>query len=61
MKANTQFITVFGSTDDPFIPWSEMQQVIENLQPECHQFDDKGHFQNSQVPEIFEAVKKHLR
>ncbi|XP_072032324.1 serine hydrolase RBBP9-like [Amphiura filiformis] len=60
MKSNTKFITVIGSSDDPFIPWAEMQQVIDNLQPECHRFDDKGHFQYSQVPEILEAVKTRL-
>ena len=60
MKENTEFIAVFGSTDDPFIPWSEMQQVIDNLNPELHKFDDEGHFQQDKYPKILQAVKDHL-
>jgi hypothetical protein len=26
----------FGSSDDPFLPWSEQQAVADNLQAELH-------------------------
>jgi hypothetical protein len=26
----------FGSTDDPFLPWSEQQAVADGLQAELH-------------------------
>lgn len=29
-------IVQFGSTDDPFLPWSEQQEVADNLQAELH-------------------------
>eukprot|EP00124_Ichthyophonus_hoferi_P000849 Ihof_evm2s36 gene=Ihof_evmTU2s36 len=47
IKANTQFIIQFGSTDDPFIPFDEQQQVANGLGlgHDFHQYNDKGHFQ----------------
>ncbi|XP_022106985.1 putative hydrolase RBBP9 [Acanthaster planci] len=58
MKNNTQFITLFGSTDDPFIPWSEMQVIVDNLDPECHKFEERGHFMSSTFPELVCAIQK---
>ncbi|XP_076437260.1 serine hydrolase RBBP9-like isoform X2 [Babylonia areolata] len=52
MKDNAQFTAQFGSTDDPFIPWEEQQQVAEGLKTELFKFDDRGHFMNSTFPEL---------
>ncbi|XP_069121712.1 serine hydrolase RBBP9-like [Argopecten irradians] len=60
IKANTDFIVQFGSTDDPFIPWEEHQQVVNGLQPELHKFSDRGHFMNSAFPELINVVKSKL-
>ena len=57
IKANTQFIGQFGSTDDPFIPWSEQQTVADGLDSKLFKFDDKGHFMNTVFPELLSYVK----
>ncbi|KAH3705054.1 serine hydrolase RBBP9-like [Dreissena polymorpha] len=60
IKANTQFRVQFGSTDDPFIPWSEQEQVANGLGSDLHKYDDKGHFMNTAFPQLIDAVKKKL-
>ena len=61
MKQNCNLIIQFGSTDDPFIPWSEMQTVADALDVELHRYEDKGHFMSFQFPELVEVVNKHLK
>lgn len=36
IKDNAGFIVQFGSTDDPFLPWSEQQLVADGLGAELH-------------------------
>lgn len=57
IKNNVNVIVQFGSTDDPFIPWSEQEQVAKGLQSDFHKFTDRGHFMNSQFPELLKVVK----
>ena len=61
MKQNCNLIIQFGSTDDPFIPWSEMQTVADALDVELHRYEEKGHFMSFQFPELVEVVNKHLK
>ena len=61
IKTNTEFIVQFGSTDDPFIPWTEQQQVADGLQSELKKFDDKGHFMNSSFPDLLNLVKEKIK
>ncbi|KAM8945480.1 serine hydrolase RBBP9 [Pelodytes ibericus] len=58
IKSNCRFIIQFGSTDDPFLPWNEQQEVADNLGAELHKYTDKGHFQNTEFKELLNAVKK---
>lgn len=51
-------IVQFGSTDDPFLPWEEQQEVADGLKAELHKYTDRGHFMNTQFPELISAVKK---
>ncbi|XP_033639168.1 serine hydrolase RBBP9-like [Asterias rubens] len=60
MRSNTQSITVFGSTDDPYIKWAEMQEVIDNLNPELHKFHDRGHFEVATFPELIPTVGRRV-
>lgn len=60
IRANTEWRVQFGSTDDPFIPWTEQEQVSEGLKSELHKFDDKGHFMNSSFPQLIEVVKSKI-
>ena len=52
MRSNIEFAAQFGSTDDPFIPWSEQQQVADGLKTKLCKFDDRGHFMNTVFPEL---------
>ncbi|XP_028810869.1 serine hydrolase RBBP9 [Denticeps clupeoides] len=58
IKGNTRHIVQFGSTDDPFLPWDEQEEVAEGLQGELHKYSDRGHFQNTQFPELINCVTK---
>ncbi|KAK7480955.1 hypothetical protein BaRGS_00027770 [Batillaria attramentaria] len=49
---NVGFIVQYGSTDDPFIPWPEQQQVAEELQTKLFKFDNRGHFMSRSFPEL---------
>ncbi|CAG2222829.1 K07002 [Mytilus edulis] len=60
IKSNTTFVVQFGSTDDPFIPWKEQQQVADGLESEFKKYNDKGHFMNSSFPELLNVVKEKL-
>lgn len=61
IKANTKFVVQFGSTDDPFIPWNEQQQVVDGLQSELKKYQDKGHFMNSAFPELLNLVMEKIK
>ena len=61
IRANSKFIVQFGSTDDPFIPWVEQQQVADGLQSELNKFEDKGHFMNSTFPELLNMVVNKVK
>ena len=56
IKKNTSVIAQFGSHDDPFIPWSEQKQVADGLNSKLFEFEDRGHFMNSQFPELLKYV-----
>ncbi|TTA54956.1 putative hydrolase RBBP9 [Bagarius yarrelli] len=58
IRANVKHIIQFGSTDDPFLPWEEQQQVADGLEVELHKYTDRGHFQNSRFPELLSTVQK---
>lgn len=58
IRANVKHIIQFGSTDDPFLPWEEQQEVADELKAELHKYTDRGHFQNTQFPELISAVRK---
>ena len=57
VKANAGRIILFGSTDDPFLPWKEQQEVATGLGAELHKFEDRGHFMEETFPELVVAVK----
>ena len=57
VKANAGRIILFGSTDDPFLPWKEQQEVATGLGAELHKFEDRGHFMEETFPELVTAVK----
>lgn len=61
VRSNAGFVLQFGSTDDPFLPWSEQQEVADGLGSALFKFEDRGHFMNSTFPELAEALEPRLR
>lgn len=61
IKQNTQWIVQFGSTDDPFIPFSEQEQVAEGTASEFHKFSDKGHFQSLAFSDLMNILISKLK
>lgn len=60
IKANCRHIVQFGSTDDPFLPWSEQQEVAKGLAAELHKYTNRGHFQNTEFSELVSVVEGML-
>nr|ACO10045.1 Retinoblastoma-binding protein 9 [Osmerus mordax] len=58
IKGNAGHIVQFGSTDDPFLPWDEQEAVAKGLKADLRKYTDKGHFQNTQFPELINVVPK---
>ena len=56
IKYNTDFVVQFASRDDPFLPWSEQETVARELGAELHAFENRGHFMDSSLPELSDAV-----
>ncbi|XP_043552029.1 serine hydrolase RBBP9 isoform X1 [Chiloscyllium plagiosum] len=61
IKSNCNHIVQFGSNDDPFLPWSEQQEVADSLNAELHQFSNRGHFQDEKFPELISVVHKMMK
>ncbi len=58
IKDNVQFVIQFGSTDDPFVPWNEQQQIADRLSTDLRKYNNKGHFQNVNFPELVKVVSE---
>uniref|UniRef100_A0A0B6YAK9 AB hydrolase-1 domain-containing protein n=1 Tax=Arion vulgaris TaxID=1028688 RepID=A0A0B6YAK9_9EUPU len=56
IKVNSQIIAQFGSVDDPFIPWSEQEEVAKGLGSNLFKFTDRGHFMQFQFPELLKLL-----
>ena len=59
---------MFGSTDDPFLPWVEQEEVATSLGADLRRslstlptrrlrFEDRGHFMEETFPELITTVK----
>ncbi len=64
IKKNQQWIIQFASTDDPYVPITEMRTVHEKLGTEYFEYTDQGHFGSDKnrtvFPEMIEAIKKKV-
>ena len=60
IKENTGFIAQFGSTDDPFVPFSEQQAVAKLLNSDFQEFSNKGHFCMFKFPEVVNLIRKYF-
>lgn len=60
IKANQKFIGLFYSTDDPYIPASEFEEIKNRLMPETFAFTNRGHFMDSTFSELLDYLKSKL-
>lgn len=61
IRDNQQWITIFGSTDDPHIPIAEPRYVASQLRCTYFEFEDRGHFVDSRTfPEVVQHVRRRL-
>ena len=59
-KNNTDWVVLFGSTDDPFLPWKEQEMVATSLSAELHKYNDRGHFMDATFPELVKVVQEKI-
>ena len=61
IRANTKWIIQFASTNDPYIPITEMRYIRDKLKTEYHENSTQGHFSSdvnkTQFPELIFAIK----
>lgn len=64
IKANAKWIIQFGSTNDPYIPITEMRYIKDKLNTEYHENSNQGHFSSdvnkTEFPELIKAIKKKI-
>ncbi len=60
IKSNQEFVALFASSDDPYIPITEAQFIHDQLGGEYYEFADQGHFMNKHVPLLLETVSSKL-
>ena len=66
IKSNNQWIALFASTDDPYIPIDEPRFINKNLKPDYFEYNDRGHFmsfnnlKNFKFPEILKYIKEKV-
>jgi predicted alpha/beta hydrolase family esterase len=60
IRDNQEFIAVYNSTDDPHIPIAEARHVAAQLKASYFEFTDRGHFLESQFPEVVEFVRRRV-
>lgn len=60
MQKNQQWIMLFASQDDPYIPIQEAQHIQKNLDVEYYEFTDQGHFQDKTIPLLLPALLAKL-
>ncbi len=60
IRNNQQWIIQFASIDDPFFPIEEPRFVSKQLQSEYHEFKNRGHFFETEFPELVETVKRKI-
>ena len=60
IRENQDWMAIYNSTDDPHIPIAEPRFIAKQLKCSYFEFDDRGHFGESQFPEVVEYVRKKL-
>lgn len=60
IKKNQQWIVLFASSDDPFIPIEEPQYIQSRLAADYYEFTKEGHFMDPTIPNLVPIILKKL-
>ena len=64
IKENAEWIVIFASRDDPWIPIEQPRFIRDKTDAEYHEFKDEGHMgadrKKKDFPEIVQVIKKRL-
>lgn len=61
IRDNQSWIGIFNSVDDPCIPIAEARFVATQLRCSYFEFSDRGHFMDSELPEVLQFVRRQLK
>lgn len=60
IRAHQQFIHLYASPTDPFIPIAEPRYIAKQLKAKYYEYPDRGHFQDKMFPEIVKNLRKEI-
>ncbi len=61
IRENQPWIGIFNSVDDPCIPVAEARFVAAQLRCKYFEFSDRGHFVDSDLPEVLAFVRRMVK
>jgi len=65
IKENAEWIVIYASRDDPYIPIEQPRFIRDNTNAEYHEFKDEGHMgadrKKKEFPEIITLIKKKIQ
>ena len=61
IRENQPWIGIFNSVDDPCIPIAEARFVAAQLRCNYFEFTDRGHFMDSEFPEVVQFIRRQLQ
>jgi predicted alpha/beta hydrolase family esterase len=61
IRAHQQFIHLYASDTDPYIPIAEPRFIQKQLRAKYFELAKRGHFQDNELPEVIDALKKQLK
>ncbi|GAC1603333.1 MAG: alpha/beta hydrolase [Candidatus Saccharimonadales bacterium] len=60
IRDHQQFIHLYASPTDPFIPIAEPRFIAKQLQAKYFELAKRGHFQDNELPELIKGLRKEL-
>jgi serine hydrolase len=60
IRDNQEWIAIYNSSDDPHIPIAEPRFVAAQLRCSYFEFEDRGHFGDSEFPEVVDYVRRKV-
>jgi len=60
IRAHQQFIHLYASPTDPYIPITEPRYIQKQLHAKYYELPKRGHFQDNELPELIVGLRKEL-